>query len=170
MSVRHRLLLPAAAVLFGLTACASTPPSAPIAAPATSAAPASAASAPTSDAPAPTSDAPSPTPAATSAAATPTAAPATSRAETKPVQRIKCPSAKTLEGLTDLPAGWHFVPSSVECWKGWATADPKGPSQGDGFYLFQYKTGSGWRYHSQGSGYDCKDLGIKEQAPFCQYP
>ena len=164
MSVRHRLLLPAAAVLFGLTACASTPPAAPTAAaPTTSAAPVSAV-------PVPASDAPSPTPAATSATARSAAAPATSRAESKPVQRISCPSAKTLEGLTDLPAGWHFVPSSVECWKGWATADPKGPGQGDGFYLFHYKPGTGWRYDSQGSGYDCKDLGIKEEAPFCQYP
>ncbi|WP_433311375.1 hypothetical protein ACQP0U_24780 [Micromonospora sp. CA-269861] len=58
----------------------------------------------------------------------------------------------------------------MECWKGWATAEPDGPATGDGVYLFQYKTGTGWRYHSQGSAYDCKNLGINEPAPFCQYP
>ncbi|MBG0566630.1 hypothetical protein [Actinoplanes aureus] len=72
--------------------------------------------------------------------------------------------------LVDLPKDWRFVPSSVECWKGWATAAPEGPDLGDGVYLFQYKAGTGWRYHSQGSGYHCEDLGIKEAAPFCQYP
>jgi hypothetical protein len=80
----------------------------------------------------------------------------------------KCPSAKTLEKLVDLPKGWYFGPSSVECWRGWATADPKSPTPGDGFYLFQYKAGTGWRYHSQGSGYHCKDLGITTgNPPFC---
>lgn len=69
----------------------------------------------------------------------------------------------------NLPTGWHFVPSSVECWKGWATADPEGPTPGDGVYLFQYKAGPGWRYHSQGSGFQCKDLGITSgNPPFCQ--
>jgi hypothetical protein len=74
-----------------------------------------------------------------------------------------------LEGLADLPDGWRFVPSSVECWRGWATADPEGPTPGDGVYLFQYKTGKGWRYHSQGSGFLCQDLGITTgNPPFCQ--
>ncbi|MET8147168.1 hypothetical protein ACIBSW_11990 [Actinoplanes sp. NPDC049668] len=60
------------------------------------------------------------------------------------------------------------MPSSVECWKSWATADPEGPTPGDGVYLFHYKTGTGWRYHSQGSGYDCADLGITAgDPPFC---
>ncbi|RAO41193.1 hypothetical protein ONO23_00148 [Micromonospora noduli] len=83
---------------------------------------------------------------------------------------VTCPSAKALAKLVALPKGWYFVPSSVECWKGWATAEPDGPSTGDGVYLFQYKAGAGWRYHSQGSAYECKDLGINEPAPFCQYP
>jgi len=87
-----------------------------------------------------------------------------------PAGGAECPSAKALEKLVDLPKGWHFVASSVECWKGWATADPEGPTPGDGVYLFRYQNGTGWRYHSQGSGYDCKDLGINEPAPFCQYP
>ncbi|NMO53886.1 hypothetical protein HH310_22235 [Actinoplanes sp. TBRC 11911] len=69
--------------------------------------------------------------------------------------------------MSNLPKGWHYVPSSVECWKGWATADPEGPTVGDGFDLFRYQAGKGWRYHSQGSGYHCKDLGIDEPAPFC---
>ncbi|GID97666.1 hypothetical protein ACFQFC_12900 [Amorphoplanes digitatis] len=87
----------------------------------------------------------------------------------RPAAGPKCPSEKTLEKLADLPKGWYFVPSSVECWKGWATADPEGPTPGDGIYLFQYKPGKGWRYHSQGSGYHCEELGIDEPAPFCQY-
>jgi hypothetical protein len=156
MSARHRLLLPATAVLFGLGACGSTPAPALIAA-----APPS--SAPTSAAPAATSAAPEGDAPATSQAAAP-----------KPSDRtaggVECPSARTLEKLADLPKGWHFVPSSVECWKGWATADPKGPTPGDGVYLFHHKTGKGWKYHSQGSGYHCKEIGINEAAPFCQYP
>ena len=135
MSARH-LLLPATAVLFGLTACTAAPAPAPETAAPTSAAPTSAA---------PTSAAP------TSAA---------------PVS-AGCPSAKELEKLYDLPEGWSFVPSSVECWKNWATAASEGPSQGDGIYLFQYRAGTGWKYHSQGSGYLCEDLGIDEPAPFC---
>jgi len=80
-----------------------------------------------------------------------------------------CPSAKTLERLADLPKGWYFVPSSVQCWKGWAMADPEGPTPGDGIYLFQYQAGKGWRYHSQGSAYQCQDLGITSgNPPFCQ--
>ena len=151
MSARLRSLLPVTAILFGLTACSSTPSPAPL-----SAAPPSATSAPTSTAPA-------------------DVAPATSRAVATEASDhmaggAKCPSAKTLEKLVDLPKDWYFVPSSVECWKGWATADPEGPTPGDGFYLFQHKTGTGWRYHSQGSGYHCKDLGINEAAPFCLNP
>ena len=80
-----------------------------------------------------------------------------------------CPSAKSLEKLVDLPEEWRFVPSSVQCWRGWATAKPAGPDHGDGIYLFKYKTGTGWRYHSQGSAYDCADLGITSgNPPFCQ--
>jgi hypothetical protein len=82
----------------------------------------------------------------------------------------ECPSARTLEKLADLPTGWHFVPASVACWKGWAWADAEGPNPGDGIHLFHYTTGKGWRFHSEGSGYHCKEIGIREAAPFCQYP
>ncbi|MFC6019728.1 hypothetical protein ACFP2T_26415 [Plantactinospora solaniradicis] len=80
-----------------------------------------------------------------------------------------CPSATTLEKLADLPKDWRFVPSRVKCWKNWATADAEGPTAGDGVYLFQYKAGTGWRYHSQGSGFYCEDLGITSgNPPFCE--
>jgi hypothetical protein len=47
-------------------------------------------------------------------------------------------------------------------------ADSEGPTPSDGVYLFQYRTGSGWRYHSQGSAFDCADLGITSgNPPFC---
>jgi hypothetical protein len=154
MSARNHLLMPAAAVLFGLTACTATPAPAPASAP-PSAAPTSAVS---------PSAAPTP-------AVSPSAAPATSDvpATAAPTATAGCPSAKALEKLVDLPKGWYFKPSSVECWKGWAWADPETTTPGDGIYLFKYTAGQGWRYHSQGSGYHCEDLGIHESAPFCQY-
>ncbi|SDS27905.1 hypothetical protein [Actinoplanes derwentensis] len=37
---------------------------------------------------------------------------------------------------------------------------------GDGWYLFQF-IGKGCMYHGEGSGYDCKGLGIEGSAPFC---
>ena len=153
MSARHRLLLPVTAVVLGLTACASTPAAAPApVAPPVSAAPVSSSSAPTSV-----------TPSAT--------APTSVKVKTEPSQRTaNCPSAKALEKLAELPEDWRFIPSSVECWQDWATADPEGPSDGDGIYLFRYRAGKGWTYHSQGSGYHCAELGIREPAPFCQYP
>ncbi|PYC69284.1 hypothetical protein C7C45_16520 [Micromonospora arborensis] len=77
----------------------------------------------------------------------------------------KCPSAKTLETLVELPKGWTF--GSVECVKDWAGADPQGPTAGDGVYLFHLVTDTGWKYYGDGSGYDCKDLGLSEPAPFC---
>ena len=165
MSARHRLLLPAAAILFGLTACDALPVSAPLSSAPPSSAPASAAAAPTSAAAAPTSAETAPT-----SAASATSRAGATEASNHKAGGVKCPSAKTLEKVAPLPKGWYFVPSSVECWKGWATADPEGPTPGDGIYLFHYKPGVGWRYHSQGSGYDCKDLGIHEPSPFCQYP
>ncbi|MEU7974239.1 hypothetical protein AB0B48_19615 [Micromonospora sp. NPDC049089] len=76
-----------------------------------------------------------------------------------------CPSAKTLEALVELPKGWTFA--GVECVKDWAGADPQGPKAGDGVYLFHFVTGTGWKYYGEGSGYDCKDLGLTEPAPFC---
>ncbi|MEU7750871.1 hypothetical protein AB0B57_21250 [Micromonospora sp. NPDC049101] len=77
----------------------------------------------------------------------------------------KCPSAKTLEKLVELPKGWTF--GSVECVQDWAGADPQGPNPGDGVYLFRFVVGTGWKYYGDGSGYDCKDLGLAEPAPFC---
>ncbi|MFE9193032.1 hypothetical protein ACFYL6_25860 [Micromonospora sp. NPDC007208] len=79
---------------------------------------------------------------------------------------VTCPSAKSLEALVELPKGWTF--GSVQCVKDWAGADPQGPTAGDGVYLFHYKAGTGWKYYGDGSGYDCKDLGLTE-APFCIY-
>ena len=152
MSARNRLLLPAAAVLLGLSACTAAPSVAASSAPASSAAVPSAV--PTSAAPA-------------------TVAPATSAAPAKkPSGRpaAGCPSAKTLERLVDLPRDKHIVAASVQCWKSWAWADAKGPKPGDGIYLFHRRPGQGWQYHSQGSAFECRDLGIHEPAPFCQYP
>ncbi|MGC4755417.1 hypothetical protein [Micromonospora trifolii] len=71
----------------------------------------------------------------------------------------------TLQTLVELPKGWTF--GSVQCVKDWAGADPQGPNAGDGVYLFHYVTGTGWKYYGDGSGYDCKDLGLTEPAPFC---
>jgi hypothetical protein len=86
-----------------------------------------------------------------------------------------CPSAKSLERIARdlppdeaLPDNWQFPASTVECWRTWATAVPEGPGTGDGVYLFRYKSDTGWRYHSQGSGYQCADLGITSgNPPFC---
>jgi hypothetical protein len=153
MSARHRLLLPVAALLLGLTACDSTP--APIAA-------------------APPSTAPTTTAPATQATKAPNTKSPTRPVATRTAEGVKCPSAKTLERVArdqsmsveeSLPEDSDFV--QVKCWKEWATAGVKGPYPGDGVYLFRYSAGSGWKYHSQGSGYHCQDLGIKEAAPFC---
>jgi hypothetical protein len=130
---------------------------------------------------APTSEPPSispssPVPATTNPAARPSSKkPSSTPPTSKRPQYPSCPSAKTLERIARdvpedeaLPKDWHFPASSVECWQTWATADPEGPSPGDGFYLFHYKAGTGWRYHSQGSGYQCSDLGIdSSDPPFC---
>ena len=60
------------------------------------------------------------------------------------------------------------MPSTVKCWRTWATVGSQGPTPGDGVYLFQYRSGS-WRYHSQGSGFVCQDLGITSgNPPFCE--
>jgi hypothetical protein len=76
-----------------------------------------------------------------------------------------CPSGTNLQKLVELPKGATF--GGVECVQGWAGADLRGPSAGDGVYLFHYKAGTGWKYYGEGSGYDCKDLGLTEPAPFC---
>lgn len=150
MPARRHLLLPVATVLFGLTAC--TPASAPVAAPA---------SAPATTAPEATAAPKTTTP------PTATTAPKATKTSDRTAASPGCPSAKDLERLVDLPKDWYFVPSSVECWKGWATARPDGPNHGDGDYLFRYQRSAGWKYHSQGSAYDCADLGIKEEGPIC---
>ena len=175
MSARHRLLLPLTTVVLGLTACTS----APAAAPAPVTAPTSPSSAPGPVVPSASAPASADAKAdvKTEATATATVTPKAGTtpksevtARTKPTQRTApCPSAKALEKLADLPEGWRFVPSSVECWHDWATADPQGPNDGDGIYLLRYRAGKGWKYHSQGSAYDCAALGIREPAPFCQY-
>jgi hypothetical protein len=145
MFARHRLLLPVTAVLFALSACG--PMTDPVAGST------SAASAPTSAAPAAGSLGTSPAAATKSSGGTAGSA--------------GCPSAKTLETLVDLPKGWSFPQSGVACVKDWASANPKRPTAGDGVYLFHYKSGTGWRYYDQGSGWDCKDLGLTVPAPFC---
>ena len=128
-------------------------------------------------APPPPSATPSPAPTSTAPSVTRSSAPRTTRPSSVPPSSTRtsnrptypdCPSAKTLEKVADLSKGWHFVPSSVQCWRTWATADPDGPTPGDGLYLFHYRTGQGWRYHSQGSAFDCEELGITSgNPPFC---
>ncbi|WP_328340749.1 SPOR domain-containing protein [Micromonospora sp. NBC_00421] len=107
-----------------------------------------------------------PAPFCVSDPATTATKPATKPAATKPATTSpKCPSAKALESLVELPKGMTF--GGVECVKDWAGADPQGPKAGDGVYLFHYTAGTGWKYYGEGSGYDCKDLGLTEPAPFC---
>ena len=116
----------------------------------------------------PTSATPSAAPSLAPSSTPPSRPPSSTPSSNRP-QYPDCPSAKTLERLADLPDGWSFPSSGVQCWRAWATAEPKSPTAGDGIYLFQYKPGTGWRYHSQGSGYLCADLGITSgRPPFCQ--
>ncbi|GAA2675573.1 hypothetical protein [Actinoplanes palleronii] len=76
-----------------------------------------------------------------------------------------CPERKDLEGLFDLLKGWSL--GSMECAEGLAAASrvSTATTVGDGWYLRQF-IGKGWMYHGEGSGYDCKDLGIEGSAPF----
>ncbi|GAA0524231.1 hypothetical protein GCM10010172_00800 [Paractinoplanes ferrugineus] len=140
MSARRLLLLPAATVLFALAACGAT------AEPSTGSS--GFASVPAA-------------PVGGGAEAT-TAVPANPAADTKSAD---CPSAATLQKLVELPKGVAL--GSIKCVQGWAGADPQGANVGDGVYLFHYKAGTGWKYYGDGSGYDCKDLGITKPAPFC---
>ncbi|MFG1605312.1 hypothetical protein [Actinoplanes sp. NPDC049265] len=130
----------------------------------------------------PTSEAPSISPSSPDPGATrPSAKPSSKKPSSTPTsdgpKYPNCPSAKTFERIAReapedeaLPKDWHFPAAGVECWRTWATAEPQGPNRGDGFYLFQYKPGTGWRYHSQGSGYHCQDLGIiSGKPPFCGF-
>ena len=141
-----------------------------------------------------TGDRPDPsTPPATqappSSTAPPSTAPSTSPSHPEPgvtepssltsrrPQYPDCPSAKTLERIARaapedeaLPDDSSFPASGVECWRTWATAAPRSPVPGNGIYLFHFEPGIGWRYHSQGSGYRCQDLGITSgRPPFCGF-
>ena len=82
-------------------------------------------------------------------------------------QDADCPSTNLLGNLVELPAGWSFAPTEVQCVEGWAAADVRRPDTGGVIYLFRYTPGTGWRYHDQGTRWDCKDLGLTEPAPFC---
>lgn len=118
--------------------------------------------------PATPSTAPSTPSSSPSSSPKPTSKPPSTTPTSKRPHYPDCPSAEKLERLVDLPKDWYFVPSSVECWRTWATARPDGPNHGDGDYLFHYKAGTGWKYHSQGSAFNCEDLGITSgNPPFC---
>jgi len=164
MPARHRLLLPASAIMFALSACGSAAAPGPTSAAPTSAAPTSAA--PTSAAPADEGIG-----SASGTRGRPDSAARQAPAATKKPASAQdagagCPSATVLERLADLPKDWHFT--KVECAQNWAATSPEGPGVGDGLYLFKYRAGAGWRYHGQGSGLDCKkDLGLTKPAPFC---
>ncbi|MEU7614019.1 hypothetical protein [Micromonospora sp. NPDC049204] len=137
MSVRPLLLLPFAAVLFALPACGAKP-----------------------------APGPSPTASAPTSAAPATGAPSASSAVAAPAGgSAECPTVEALQKLVELPKGSSLT--TVQCVKDWAAADPQGPSTGDGVYLFHFVAGTGWKYSDQGSGWDCKELGLTEPAPFC---
>jgi hypothetical protein len=108
----------------------------------------------------------------------PSSAPPSSRTAKPPpstrsaaLPRNGCPvSAATLNRVPGLPAGYRITPDTVDCWKNWATGwDRK--QIGDGMDLFRYTSGTGWRLHSQGSSFECDNLGIRvdpdDPPPFC---
>ncbi|MEV4495566.1 hypothetical protein AB0J84_07665 [Micromonospora arborensis] len=82
-------------------------------------------------------------------------------------QNPTCPSTQTLGTMVELPAGWSFASRGVECVEAWAAADVQRPDGGGVIYLFHYTAGLGWRFHDQGTGWDCTDLGLTEPASFC---
>ncbi|MCG5446009.1 hypothetical protein NIE79_004573 [Micromonospora sp. NIE79] len=92
--------------------------------------------------------------------------PASTRTSDGP-QNPTCPSTRTLGTLVELPAGWSFDSRAVECVETWAAADVRRPDASGVIYLFHYTTGTGWRFQDQGTGWDCKDLGLTEPASFC---
>ncbi|MBF9132299.1 hypothetical protein I0C86_25615 [Plantactinospora sp. S1510] len=110
------------------------------------------------------------------ASSPPTRSPASSASSRAPVSD-GCPvRASTLQRVAQLSDGYRIDADSVECWKGWASAGLTAPTpdqQGDGVILFRYDPDRGWRRHSEGSAFDCADLGIKktsgDQPPFCTY-
>ena len=79
----------------------------------------------------------------------------------------ECPSIETLGSLVELPQGWSFASTKVQCAETWAAADVQRPAAGNIRYLFHYTTGTGWRYHEQGTGWTCGELGLTQPAPFC---
>lgn len=83
------------------------------------------------------------------------------------LQNPNCPSTQTLGVLVELPAGWSFASRAVECVETWAAADVQRPDASAVIYLFHYTAGTGWRFHDQGTGWDCRDLGLTEPASFC---
>ncbi|GIM93260.1 hypothetical protein [Paractinoplanes toevensis] len=80
-----------------------------------------------------------------------------------------CPSIETLGDLVELPPDWSFASTGVQCAETWAAADVKRPTGGNVRYLFHYTTDTGWRYHEQGTDWDCKELGLTQPAPFCTF-
>ncbi|WP_410816440.1 hypothetical protein [Micromonospora sp. 050-3] len=92
--------------------------------------------------------------------------PASTRTSDGP-QNPTCPSTQTLGTLVELPAGWSFDSRAVECVETWAAADVQRPDASGVIYLFHYTAGTGWRFQDQGTGWDCKDLGLTEPASFC---
>ncbi|MFY1705582.1 hypothetical protein ACN28G_28360 [Micromonospora sp. WMMA1923] len=94
--------------------------------------------------------------------ATPAAAPSGAGSE-----EPDCPSVEALGDLVELPQGWSFGSVGVQCAQTWAAADVQRPGGGSVRYLFHYTAGTGWRYHDQGTEWDCAELGLTEPAPFC---
>ncbi|KWV34644.1 hypothetical protein [Micromonospora rifamycinica] len=78
-----------------------------------------------------------------------------------------CPSVDALGALVELPKGWSFTATGVQCAQTWAAADVTRPAGGNVRYLFHYATDTGWRYYGQGAEWDCAELGLTRPAPFC---
>lgn len=162
------------AVGVGIAAVNGVRPEAtPIAVPSASASPSPSPS--TSPSP---SHSPSPSRSATSSgprtSAPASSAPASSRSSADADDG--CPvRASTLRRVADLPDDFGIDASSVECWRGWASAAPAYPpgTVGDGVIIFRYDPDRGWYEHSRGSAIDCASLGIREtpgdQPPFCSF-
>ena len=80
-----------------------------------------------------------------------------------------CPSIEALGDLVELPQGWSFASTTVQCVETWAAVDVRRPAGGNIDYLFHYTDGTGWRYQEQGTGWDCQELGLSRPAPFCTF-
>ncbi|MEW2428613.1 hypothetical protein AB0877_11410 [Micromonospora sp. NPDC047644] len=55
----------------------------------------------------------------------------------------------------------------MDCVETWAAADVQRPDASGVIYLFHCTAGTGWRFHDQGTGWDCTDLGLTVPASFC---